>query len=433
MEAHELLIGARHGWGKDLPASLSVADRRFHTAVIGKSGSGKSTLLKNLIVQEIALGHGVAVIDPHGDLATDVLASIPTSRTDHVVYLNPSDEEFPAAFNPLAEKLKPSLSASTIVAAFKHIWKDSWGPRLEYILYATVAALIECPNTSFLGITKMLNSREYRRWVVAQVKDPMVRDFFIHEFERYDPKFMREAVAPIQNKVGQLLMAPSVRNILGQVKNKIDFRFILDDSRIFIANLSKGLMGEDKSSLLGALLVSQFQIAALSRASVDSSKRPTFSLFVDEYPNFCSENFASILSEARKFGLNVTLANQYLAQVPPTTLEAVFGNVGNLIVFQVGSADAERISGEFGGSIPPSNFVNLNKFEAYVRSARNGEAETPYLVKTAPAILPKSQKTERLINRSRERFTTRRMDVERKLVGWLKEDSEETSKSRRNR
>jgi type IV secretory pathway TraG/TraD family ATPase VirD4 len=428
MEAHDLIIGARQGWGAEVPAYFSVSDRKFHTYIIGKSGSGKSTLLRNLITQEIALGHGVGVIDPHGDLAVEVLSAIPRSRTKHVAYLNPTDEEFPAAFNPLASKARPALAASSIVSAFKHIWKDSWGPRLEYILYAIVAALVECPNTSFLGITRMLHDREYRHWIVRQVSDPMVRSFFINEFEKYDPKFLREAVAPIQNKIGQLLMAPTMRNILGQVKNKIDFRFMMDNSRIFIGNLSKGLMGEDKSNLLGALLVSQFQIAALSRADVDEANRPPFSLFVDEYHNFCSDGFGSILAEARKYGLNVTLAHQYLAQVPEKMQEAVFGNVGNLISFQIGSLDAERIGKEFAQTIPTSNFVNLNKFEAYVRGVRDGQVQAPYLLKTCPPISQKAQHTELLIARSRERFSTRREEVETKLAGWLGKEG-----TRRNR
>jgi len=433
MGAHDLIIGNRHVWGKEIPASLSVDDRRFHTYVIGKSGSGKSTLLRNLIVQEVARGHGVGLIDPHGDLAVEILHSIPASRTDDVAYLNPADEEFPAAFNPLASKSKPALAASCILSAFKHIWKDSWGPRLEYILYATIAALVECPNTSFMGITRMLHDKEYRGWVLRQVSDPMVRSCFLNEIERYDPKFLREAVAPIQNKIGQLLMAPAMRNILGQVKNKIDFRFMMDDSRIFIANLSKGLMGEDKSNLLGALLVSQFQIAALSRADVDESRRPPYSLFVDEYHNFCSDSFAQILAEARKYGLNVTLAHQYLSQVTEPMRDAVFGNVGNLISFQLGSIDADRIAKEFSGAMPAANLVNLNKFEAYVRAVVDGEAQSAYLLKTLPPISSKAQRSDRLIRRSRERFATSRVEVEKRLSGWLSETSEKRSRRPKRR
>lgn len=427
MEANELTIGTRHGWGHDVPAYLSVPDRQFHTYIIGKSGSGKSTLLRNLIAQEIALGHGVGVIDPHGDLAADVLSVIPHRRTDDVMYFNPADDQFPVSFNPFSEKTRPAFAASCIVSAFKHIWKDSWGPRLEYILYATVAALIECPNTSLLGITRMLHDRAYRNWVVRQVSDPMVRSFFQNEFDLYDPRFMREAIAPIQNKVGQLLMAPAIRNILGQVKSKIDFRFMMDDSRIFVANLSKGMLGEDKSNLLGALLVSQFQLAALSRADVRLENRMPYSLFIDEFHNFCSESFSSILSEARKYGLNVTLAHQFLSQVPRETQDAVFGNVGNLFAFQVGSVDADRLAKEMLERVAPSHLTGLNKFEAVVRSINNGEAETPYLLKTSPPIYVNGQSTEKLINRSRERFTCSRHLVESKLTGWMGKPLKERS------
>lgn len=433
MEANDLIIGTRHGWGKEIPACLSVADRRFHTYIVGKSGSGKSTLLRNLIAQEIAMGHGVGVIDPHGDLASDILSIVPSGRTDDVMLFNPADEEFPISFNPLAQSGRPAFTASCIVSAFKHIWKDSWGPRLEYILYATIAALIECPNTTLLGVTRMLHDRAYRNWVVRQVSDPMVRSFFINEFDHYDPKFLREAVAPIQNKVGQLLMAPVMRNILGQVKSKIDFRFMLDDSRIFIANVSKGILGEDKANLLGALLVSQFEITALSRADVDPVRRTPFSLFIDEYHNFCSESFSSILSEARKYGLSLTLAHQFLSQVPGPLQDAVFGNVGNLIAFQVGSIDADRIAKELCAEVQPASIVGLNKYEAFVRSAGRADSQPTYLLKTHPPMSARGQSPKILIQRTRERFTTPRSTVEVKISAWLAKPLKEKAKRRTGR
>ena len=233
-----------------MPFGISSADRRQHTFIIGKTGTGKSTLLRNLICQEIMRGNGVGVIDPHGELSQEILDCIPSWRVDDVVYFDPGDSDFPVAFNllrPLTKKRR-HLEASAIVGAFKHQWKDSWGPRLEYILYAAVAALMECENVSLLGIPRMLTDEEYRWWVVRQVKDPMVRYFWEREFTSYDKRFLAEIIAPIQNKVGQLLMAAPLRNVFGQVKNKIDPRSIMDRKHIFIANLSKGRLGEDKTN-----------------------------------------------------------------------------------------------------------------------------------------------------------------------------------------
>src|ERR1041385_222415 len=297
-------IGMCYTWGTDeQPCGILRTDRRHHLYVLGKTGSGKTTLLRNLILQDIMDGEGVGVIDPHGDLAEDLLNHIPSARTDDLVYFNPADTEFPIGFNVFhnVPKERRHLVASGLVNSFKSIWRDSWGPRLEFILYAATAALLDCPNTSLLGVQRMLVNQRYRNWVVKQVEDPIVRGFWLHEFARYDPKFLREAIAPIQNKVGQLLMAPIVRNILGQVRTKVDPRFMMDDGRLFIANLSKGKLGEEKSNLLGSILTTQFQLAALSRADVPENRRRDFFLHVDEFQNFTTDSFAGILAEARKY------------------------------------------------------------------------------------------------------------------------------------
>jgi Type IV secretion-system coupling protein DNA-binding domain len=266
---HFVCIGNRAHWGHEGLFGLRKTDRRQHAYVIGKSGTGKTTLLRNLILQDIEAGQGVGVIDPHGDLAEEILDHIPPWRTDHVTYFNPADERHPMGFNPFQANESAHLVASGIVGSLKSIWRDSWGPRLEYILYAAVAALVECGNTTFLGVQRMLIDERYRSWVVRQIKDVMVRSFWIDEFKRYDERFLQEAIAPIQNKVGQLLMAAPLRNIFGQVKNRIDARFLMNHKRIFIANLSKGRIGEDKANLLGAMLVTRFQQAA-NRSAVTS-------------------------------------------------------------------------------------------------------------------------------------------------------------------
>src|SRR5580698_4516332 len=303
-------LGTRQVWGSRDWCGLSATDRRQHVYVVGASGTGKTTLLKNLILQDIEHGFGVGVIDPHGDLAFELLDAIPPARTDHVVYFNPSDLEHPIGLNLLARvpQHRRHRIASGVVAAMKSIWRDSWGPRMEYILSASVAALLDCDNTSILGIQRMLVDARYRRWVVRQVKDPAVRAYWEREFERYRPDFMQEAIAPIQNKVGQLVMSAPLRHVLGQVQRKVDPRFMMDNGRILIANLSKGLLGDEKANLLGSLLVSSFELAALGRVDLPESRRRDFHLYIDEFHNFTTDSFATLLSEARKYRLSLTLS-----------------------------------------------------------------------------------------------------------------------------
>src|SRR5450756_1136897 len=286
----QLVIGTWEHWGQKHPLVLSHADRRQHLYVIGKSGTGKTTLLRNLIMQDIEAGHGVGVVDPHGDLINDILEHIPRRRIEDVVLFNPADAEFPVGFNPLGAASDRHLAASGIVGAFKSIWGEFFGPRMEYILYAAVAALLECENVSLLGLPRMLTDKRYRSWVMRQVKDPVVRSFWENEFENYSEKFAQEAIAPIQNKVGQLLMSPLLRNILGQVKSRIDARYVMDNGKIFLADLSKGKLGADKSNLIGALLVTEFQLAAMSRADVPERERRDFFLHVDEFQSFATDS-----------------------------------------------------------------------------------------------------------------------------------------------
>lgn len=325
-----IIIGERHGWGDAQPFGISAVDQRQHLYVIGKTGSGKTTLLRNMIVQHIGLGHGVGLIDPHGDLAEELLHHIPPHRADHLVYFNPGDIEYPIGLNLLTNVAPDDrhLVASGVVSAFKGIWHDSWGPRLEYILYNAVAALLDCPNTSLLGVNRMLTDDKYRSWVICQIKDPFIRAFWAEEYAGYDPRFQREAIAPIQNKIGQFLLNPVIRNILGQVKTKVSIPFVMDNGRLFVANLSKGQLGHDKANLLGSLLVTHFQLAAMARANRPESERRDFALVIDEFQNFSTDVFASILAEARKYRLCLTLSHQYIDQLTLPVRQAVFGNVG---------------------------------------------------------------------------------------------------------
>lgn len=414
-------LGTRESWGETVPFSLSREDRRAHLYAIGKSGVGKTTLLFNLILQDIEAGRGVGVIDPHGDLARDLLDHIPPHRVEDVVYFDPSDVEHPIGLNLLAQvpEDRRHLVASGIVGAFKGIWADSWGNRMEYILYCAVAAILDCENVSLLGVQRMLSDARYRAWVVKQVKDPLVRSFWEHEFENYDKRFLQEAIAPIQNKVGQLLMSPQLRNILGQVRSRVDARFTIDRGRIFIATLSKGKLGADKAGLLGAFLVTQFQLAAMSRADVPENDRRDFFLYVDEFGSFVSDSFASILSEARKYRLCLTLSHQYMAQLKPEIADAIVGNVGSMVAFRVGHQDAEALELAFGKTYAARAFTSLNNGEVYAKLLSDGRDLEPFHGRTFPPQGKRHGRSVAIVRRSRERYATKREVVERRIRRWL--------------
>lgn len=418
----EVAFGTRDAWGQEAPVSLSCADRRQHLYVIGKSGTGKTTLLRNLILQDIEAGRGVGVIDPHGDLAADLLDHIPRHRIEDVAYFDPSDPEHAVGFNLLA-RVPPDrrhLVASGIVAAFKGIFPEFFGPRMEYIFYAAVAALLECDNVSLLGLQRMLTDERYRAWVVKQVKDPVVRSFWEREFEAHDKKTKAEMVSPILNKVGLMLMTPQLRNILGQVRSRIDARFMMDNGRIFIANLSKGKLGADKANLLGSFLVAQFQLAAMSRADVPESERRDFFFYVDEFQSFVSDSFSAILSEARKYRLCLTLSHQYLGQLKPGILDAVMGNVGSVLAFRVGHQDAESLEQAFGRSYTASAFTSLNNREVYAKLLSNGQDLEPFLARTLPPHGTRHGQQETIIRRSREKYGTKRQVIEERIARWLR-------------
>jgi hypothetical protein len=421
-EQHVATAGMRGIWGGVEPFGFDLACRRQHVYMLGKTGTGKSTLLRNLILQDIEAGLGVGLIDPHGDLAEDILDHIPPWRTDHVVYFNPADREYPVGLNLLIPTAAPDsrhLVTSGVVAAFKGIWRDSWGPRLEYLLYATVAALQECQNTSLLGLPRMLADEGYRRWVLKQVTDPVVHRFWTAEFAGYDRRFLAEVIAPVQNKVGQLLMAPPMRAILGQVRSGFDPRFMMDRSRIFIANLSKGQLGEDKANLLGALLVTQFEQAALSRADTPTSERVPFLLYVDEFQNFSTGSFTSVLSEARKYGLSLTLAHQYLGQLREDVQQAILGNVGTVVSFRTGETDGQILAREFGEDYTAQHFVGLANYEVRVRTLRGAGPAEPFVGQTEKPWALRTGRRDAVVRRSRERYAGRRHVVEQKINRWM--------------
>lgn len=411
---------------------IKTDDRRRHMYLIGKTGMGKSTILENMIVGDIRAGHGVAVVDPHGDLAEKVIQYIPKERIKDVVYFNPSDIDYPIAFN-IVEQVEPHLRhlvASGLIGVFQKLWADSWGPRLEYILRNAILAILDFPGSTILGVVRMLSDKNYRKQVVANIKDPVVKAFWEREFSGYADKFASEAVSPIQNKVGQFLSSSLMRNIIGQVKSSINIREVMDEGKILIMNLSKGRIGEDNSALLGAMMITKIQLAAMSRVDVPESERKDFYLYIDEFQNFSTDSFANILSEARKYRLNLILAHQYIEQLSDKVKPAVFGNVGTMIVFRVGAADAEELVKEFAPTFTEEDIVNLPKYEMYLKLMIDGIASSPFSAKGL-APLTKEEMTnneEEVINFSRQNYAGNRIEIEEKIARWHELGSEVATK-----
>jgi len=404
-------------------------DRRRHMYIIGKTGMGKTVLLENMAIQDIQNGHGVAIIDPHGEFAEKMLDFIPSDRINDVVYFNPADANHPIAFN-IMENINPDyrhLVASGLMGAFKKIWAGMWSARMEYILHNTILALLEYPGTTLLAVNRMLADKEYREKVVERVKDPAIKSFWTNEFAKYPDRFREEAVAPIQNKVGQFISTPLIRNIIGQVKSSLDMKEIMDKGKILIVNLSKGKVGEDSSNLLGALIITKLQLAAMERASITEEERKDFYLYVDEFQNFATDAFATILSEARKYHLCLILTHQYIAQLDEMTekgkstkvRDAVFGNVGTLVSFRIGASDAEFLEKEFLPEFSIDDLVNLDKYNIYLRLMINGAASKSFSALTlAPFEKPEKSYKDKIIKISQERYTSPKEDVEIKLAKW---------------
>lgn len=391
--------------------------------VVGQTGTGKSTLLKNMVIQDLRYGHGVAVIDPHGELVEDILNFVPRSRTNEIVYFNPSDVENPIGLNILEARSEEEkqLVASSLISVFKHLWKGFWGPRLEHVFHNAILALMESPGSTLLGIYRMLADDAYRREVVSRVKDPVVRLFWIEDFEKYPPNFKKEVASPIQNKIGQLLTSTPLRNIVGQSRSTIDLRFIMDNQRIFLVNLAKGRIGEDKANLLGSVLVTKLYLAALERQDMPEEERKDFYLYVDEFQNFSTDVFPSILSEARKYRLNLILAHQYLHQLSESVKHAVFGNVGTLASFRVGSIDAKELAEEFRPAFDSEDLEHAENYHAYLKLMIDGRRSHPFTAETLPPLTRQGDEAmkETLIRVSRERFASRREDIADKIEKWF--------------
>ncbi|MBU2508928.1 type IV secretion system DNA-binding domain-containing protein, partial [Patescibacteria group bacterium] len=349
---------------------IKTDDRRRHMYVLGKTGMGKTTLMENMVLSDIMAGHGVCYIDPHGDTAEKLLDYIPSHRLNDVVYFNPADMEFPVGFNILESTREDQkhLIASGLMGVFKKIWPDVWSARMEYILLNCVLALLDYPGATLLGLSRILVDKEYRGRVVAKIRNPIVKTFWVAEFESWSEKYATEAIAPVLNKVGQFLSASIIRNIVAQVKSSIDPRLIMDEGKIFIVNLAKGKIGEDNMALLGGMIITKIQLAAMERVDIKYEEdRRDFYLYVDEFQNFANESFAAILSEARKYRLNLIVAHQYIAQLSEEVAAAVFGNVGTIACMRVGGEDAAFLENEFTPIFLPEDMVNLPKFSMYLK------------------------------------------------------------------
>lgn len=411
-------FGVTNFRGTNMQFGIKRVDRGRHMYIIGQTGTGKSGLLELLTLSDIYHNQGFAVVDPHGDYANNIMQFIPENRVKDVVYFNPADRDFPIGFNPM-EVSDPNMkghTSSELVGVLKRMF-ESWGPRLEYILRYTILALLDTPHTTMLDITRMLTDKSFRNKIIENVRDPVVKQFWTIEFASWNDKFAAEAVAPVLNKVGAFVANPMIRNIIGQPKSSFDVRKIMDEGKILIVNLSRGLMGEDNAAIMGALIVTKIQLAAMSRANIASvADRRPFYLYVDEFQNFATDSFAVILSEARKYGLNLTVANQYVSQMPPEVRDAVFGNVGSMVSFRVGADDAGLLNKYFEPQFEAQDLLQQNNRHFVATMAIDGEKTFAFSGKTLNIPAAPKSFVEEMIHHSRSQYAATRAEVESSII-----------------
>lgn len=412
------LFGVTNFRGDNKLFGMYREDRGRHMYILGQTGTGKSGALELLTLSDIYYDQGFAVIDPHGDYAQNVLKFIPQRRIDDVVYFNPADTAYPIGFNPL-EVTDPTLKghiSSELVGVLKRLFSESWGPRLEYILRYTLLALLDYPNSTMLDITRMLTEKKFRQDVVNYIDDPVVKGFWVNEFASWNDKFATEAVAPVLNKVGAFTANPMVRNIIGQPKSTFNIRSIMDEGKILIVNLSRGLMGEDNAGILGAMMVTKIQLAAMGRADMPEKERRPFYLYVDEFQNFATDSFAVILSEARKYALNLTVANQYISQMSQPVRDAVFGNVGTIMSFRVSPDDAPFLTKYFEPQFESGDLIQQHNRYFMITMSIDGEKAVPFSAKTLNLPTPPADPTSQIIELSRQRYSKERAVVEARVM-----------------
>lgn len=416
-----VVIGRNQGFTSCRDVVLKAADRRHHCYVIGKTGTGKSTLLLNMLVQDIRAGCGVCFVDPHGESAEALLEYIPKNRIKDVVYFDPADCERPPGLNLLeiGEGVSVQLAASSLISMFRHLFRDFWGPRTEHLLRNAILALMSFPGHTILDLYRILIDENFRTCVLRNVCDPFVKSFWRDEFGEYNDRFRAEVIAPLQNKLGQLVTNPLVRNIVGQSISTFNVRRIMDEGMILIVNLAKGRVGEDASNLLGSLITTQCFLSALARETIPPERRRDFYLYVDEFYNFSTDIFPSILSEARKYRLNLILAHQYMAQLTYDTKHAVLGNVGSIIAFRIGAKDAEELELEFEPNYDIESLRKQNNHEIYFKLLTDGIPAEPSFARTSPPAghwTVSEASKEEVIAKSKKRFTRNREEVERDIT-----------------
>ena len=415
--------------GKNVPFGIKAKDRTRHVYVIGKTGMGKSTLLENMAVQDIQNGEGLAFIDPHGQTAETLLDYIPEERIKDVLYFAPHDTDFPVSFNVMEDvgPDKRHLVVSGLMSVFKKIFVDQWSARMEYILQNTILALLEYPDSTLLGVNRMLSDKIYRKKVIDNITDPSVKSFWVDEFLKYNERYMQEAGDAIKNKIGQFTANPVIRNIIGQPKSSFDMRQIMDEKKILIMNLSKGLIGETNANLLGSMLTTRIYLAAMSRADLSQAQMKdmaNFYFYVDEFQSFANATFANILSEARKYKLNLTIAHQYIEQMEEDVKNAVFGNVGTIVSFRTGPFDAEVLETIFSPKFYAVDICNLGFAQVYLTLMIDGIGSQPFSAVTLPPIEHHGTSyKDMILDSSRSQFGHRRADVEEQIMLWHASDT----------
>ena len=408
--------------GERLQFGLKRSDRSRHFYVLGKTGVGKSTVFKNMILSDILAGDGVCYVDPHGQDVEDILNYIPEHRINDVVYFNPADVNNPVGFNllQLNDPAQRDLIADGVVEVFKKQFGDSWGPRLQYIMQNAVATCLEAQGVTLLAVTRVLTDKNFRKFILKQVDDPILKKFWEEEFAAMssNSRLVTEAVAPIQNKVGRFIATAVIRNIIGQVKSTIDLREIMDNRKILLINLAQGKIGEENCALLGGMLITRLQSTAMERVDVPFEERRDFFLYVDEFQNFATESFAKVLSEARKFKLNLTMTNQYIEQLPINVRNAIFGNVGSLSSFVVSQSDAQILANEFAPIFSAEDLVSLESHAMYTKLCIDGMTSKPFSARSLDLKYEKMDYKEKIIESSRKKYGMKKVEIEDKIRRW---------------
>jgi len=392
---------------RDTIFGIKDVDRRRHMWAIGKTGTGKSTMIANMAIDDLKKDRGIAIIDPHGDLSEIILDYIPKRRINDVIYFNPADKDNPIIINPLevTNKEEAELVVSGIVSIFNKIFGFSWGPRLEYILRNSLSTLAQVPNSTLKDVPLLLTNKSFRTRIENELKDEVLKAFWVGEFDKMPERLQQEAISPILNKVGQFVASPLIRSVIGQPKSSISLDDVMNHGKILLANLSQGRLGEDNAALLGAMLITKFQLAAMHRVEMPEESRRDFYLYVDEFQNFATGSFIKIMSEARKYRLDITLANQYMAQIPEEVIKAILGNAGTVMTFAVGAGDADILTKEFAEVFSAQDLINLGQYQIATKMTIDGQVTRPFVATTLPLPISSNLNRDKVIQVSRERWT----------------------------